>query len=98
MLTDPVARLLGTDRDDVQLPKNHQEILARCRSLDVTPAPPRNFYRRDVSDRAAVGTPPTLIQNARIWTGGDNGTEIIEGDVYIDNTARGSQSLAFLST
>ncbi|VDB85240.1 unnamed protein product [Peniophora sp. CBMAI 1063] len=84
VLTDPIARILGTDRDDVQVPRNHQEILARCRSLDVEPAPPRNFYRRDASDRAVDGTAPILIQNARIWTGGDNGTEVIEGDVYID--------------
>ncbi|KZV62706.1 carbohydrate esterase family 9 protein, partial [Peniophora sp. CONT] len=63
---------------------DHREILARCRALDVTPAPPRNFYRRDSSDRAVEGTKPVLIQNARIWTGANNGTEVVEGDVFID--------------
>ena len=37
------------------------------------------FYVRFVQ-----GTPPTLILNATIWTGGRNGTEVVFGDLLLD--------------
>jgi dihydroorotase-like cyclic amidohydrolase len=30
------------------------------------------------------GTKPTLIRNATIWTGLDDGKEVIQGDILID--------------
>ncbi len=58
--------------------------LARCRALDAVPGPSSQFYSRASSDRYVSGTRATLVLNARIWTGGQNGTEIIEGHVYFD--------------
>ncbi|KAL5494800.1 hypothetical protein ACEPAI_262 [Sanghuangporus weigelae] len=60
------------------------DILARCRALDLKPGPPEDFYEREVSDRFVPGTKATLVQNATIWTGNSDGTEVITGDVFFD--------------
>ncbi|THH10380.1 hypothetical protein EW145_g1372 [Phellinidium pouzarii] len=60
------------------------EVIARCRALDVKPGPPADFLRRKKSDRFVPGTGPTLIENATIWTGNDEGTEVFTGDVLLD--------------
>ncbi|KAL5519409.1 hypothetical protein ACEPAH_1092 [Sanghuangporus vaninii] len=60
------------------------DILARCRALHQKPGPPEDFYDREVSDRFVPGTKATLIQNATIWTGDSDGTEVITGDVFFD--------------
>jgi hypothetical protein len=76
-----------------QLPKSHRSrplpphaasALSRCKSHDAKPGPPHSFWSRTVSDRYEPGTPPTLITNATIWTGGDGGYEVILGDVFLD--------------
>ncbi|KAJ7678491.1 carbohydrate esterase family 9 protein [Mycena rosella] len=59
-------------------------IVAKCRALQLQAGPPDNFHDRTESDRFVPGTRPHLIQNAKLWTGGDNGTEIISGDVLIE--------------
>lgn len=41
--------------------------------------PPPGFTQRTVSDRFEDGTAPTLIVNATIWTGDNNGREVIHG-------------------
>jgi hypothetical protein len=66
------------------VPIHAENTLARCRALDTVPGPSSHFYSRASSDRYVTGTRATLILNARIWTGGQNGTEIIEGHVYFD--------------
>ncbi|KAG8777703.1 hypothetical protein FRC12_000242 [Ceratobasidium sp. 428] len=66
------------------LPPHATTALSRCKSLHEKPGPPRSFWSRTVSDRFEPGTPPTLIQNATIWTGGDDGYEIVLGDVFLD--------------
>ena len=66
------------------VPIHAENTLARCRALDTVPGPLSHFYSRASSDRYVPGTRATLILNARIWTGGENGTEIIEGHVYFD--------------
>lgn len=66
------------------VPIHAENILARCRALDTVPGPSSYFYSRANSDRYVPGTRATLVLNARIWTGGQNGTEIIEGHVYFD--------------
>lgn len=59
-------------------------VLARCRALNVKPGPTEEFYRRTESDRFVSGTKPTLIMNATIWTGNEDGTEVLTGDVLLD--------------
>ncbi|KAH9083405.1 carbohydrate esterase family 9 protein [Lactarius deliciosus] len=66
------------------VPIHAENTLARCRALDIVPGPSSHFYSRASSDRYVPGTRATLVLNARIWTGGQNGTEIIEGHVYFD--------------
>jgi len=65
---------------------NHSKpaILSRCAALKFTPSPPQNFHSREESDRFESGTNATLIRNCVIFTGKDNGTEIINGDILLD--------------
>ncbi|CAE6507923.1 unnamed protein product [Rhizoctonia solani] len=66
------------------LPPHALESLSKCKSLNLKPGPPKNFWSRTESERWEPGTPPTLIQNATIWTGGDNGDEVLLGDILLD--------------
>ncbi|KAI0253986.1 hypothetical protein BJV78DRAFT_1280411 [Lactifluus subvellereus] len=66
------------------VPIHAEETLARCRSLDLEPGPSPDFYKRWRSDRDVPGTRATLILDARIWTGGHNGTQVVNGHVYFD--------------
>jgi hypothetical protein len=66
------------------VPHNAQVILSQCAALNARPGPPANFLAREVSDRFEPGTRPTLIRNATIWTGNQNGTEVIFGDLLLD--------------
>jgi N-acyl-D-aspartate/D-glutamate deacylase len=50
----------------------------------LTPGSPDDFQSRTQSDRFEEGTRPTLIRNATIWTGLDEGNEVIQGDILID--------------
>lgn len=59
-------------------------VLSRCSSLSMNAGPPSNFHQRSQSDRFVPGTKPTLLKNARIWTGAENGTEVVRGDILID--------------
>lgn len=67
-----------------QLPLHAERSLARCSSLRVSAGPPTDFHDRTESDRFEHGTKATLLHNARIWTGENNGTEVIHGDVFLD--------------
>ncbi|OCH88859.1 carbohydrate esterase family 9 protein [Obba rivulosa] len=58
--------------------------LARCRSLHETPGPPPDFHKRKQSDRFVPGTKPVLLKNAKIWTGVNNGTEVVHGDILLE--------------
>lgn len=78
------SSLFGTGRQTARLPINAEQTLARCRDLSRTPGPSQSFYSRSVSDRFVPGTKPTLLKNAKIWTGGLNGTEVVEGDIFVD--------------
>ncbi|EJD37990.1 composite domain of metallo-dependent hydrolase [Auricularia subglabra TFB-10046 SS5] len=66
------------------VPINAQAILATCAALHAPVEVPRNFAARDRSDRFEEGTKATLIKNATIWTGNDDGKEIIRGDILLD--------------
>jgi hypothetical protein len=67
-----------------QLPLHAEQSVARCASLTLSAGPPTGFHNRPQSDRFVPGTKPTLLHNARIWTGEDNGTQILPGDIFID--------------
>lgn len=60
------------------------DILTRCASLRIVPGPSEGFLSRDESDRFEEGTNATLIRNALIFTGRDNGSETIRGDLLLD--------------
>jgi hypothetical protein len=62
-------------------PRNAGSVIARCRSLKLVPgtAPDRQY-----SDRFVPGTKPTLLKNAKIWTGSHNGTHVVHGNVLLD--------------
>lgn len=59
--------------------------LDRCRYISTPAGPPSDFETRTESDRFVSNTPPVLITNATIWTGEYNGTEVIRGDILLDN-------------
>lgn len=61
-----------------------EDIVARCKALNVTPAPPPQFFTRTESDRYEPGTPPILIRNATIWTGDNGGNDVFNGDILLD--------------
>ncbi|KAH8822344.1 carbohydrate esterase family 9 protein [Flagelloscypha sp. PMI_526] len=67
-----------------QLPLHADESIQRCAALKSHAGPSPDFHSRHQSDRYVPGTPPTLLTNARIWTGNDNGTEVIEGGILLD--------------
>ncbi|GJE95451.1 carbohydrate esterase family 9 protein [Phanerochaete sordida] len=69
----------------IQVPIHAEQILDKCRLLNVKPGPPEDFNLRKSSDRFVPGTKPTLIKNATIWTGRLNGLEILEGDILLQN-------------
>lgn len=68
----------------VNVPFRAQEILDKCVALKIPAGPPKDFDSRTVSDRFQPGTKPTLIQNAAIFTGARNGTEVVYGDLFLD--------------
>jgi len=65
------------------VPFNAQEILSRCQQLNVKPVPSQDFHKREYSDRFQEGTSPVLLKNATIWTGRDNGYEVVTGDLLL---------------
>ena len=66
------------------VPLDANSIVAKCRSLHVTPSPLPNFHARAESDRFQPGTDAVLIRNATIWTGELNGSHVVYGDVLLD--------------
>ncbi|KAF8886873.1 hypothetical protein CPB84DRAFT_1787269 [Gymnopilus junonius] len=73
----------------IQAVRAHRaELVAKCHDIRTPAGPPSSFSTanrvREGSDRWVPGTPPTLIRNSKIWTGGRNGTEVVFGDVLLD--------------
>lgn len=68
----------------IHVPVHAEAIISRCRSLELAAGPPEGFHDRSESDRFVLGTKPVLIKNAKIWTGAENGTEVLKGDILID--------------
>ncbi|KAJ6500083.1 hypothetical protein C8R47DRAFT_1110364 [Mycena vitilis] len=67
-----------------KLPLFADATLARCRALNVKPAPPPSFDLRTESDRFQPGTRAVLIKNATIWTGRMQGIEVVKGDLFMN--------------
>jgi hypothetical protein len=67
---------------------NSQLVLERCKAISTPAGPPSDFKPssriKKGSDRYVPGTPPTLILNAKIWTGTDNGSNVLFGDILLD--------------
>ncbi|KAF8549605.1 composite domain of metallo-dependent hydrolase [Imleria badia] len=80
-------RLLSArdSRPHVRVPLHAADTLAKCRSLSVKPGPPPGFSDRRQSDRYEPGTTSVLIRNASIWTGLDDGGEVVHGDILLEN-------------
>ncbi|KAJ6491350.1 hypothetical protein C8R47DRAFT_1045160 [Mycena vitilis] len=76
--------LLWPNSHTETFPINAESIIARCSALHLTAGPPDDFQSRTQSDRFQEGTKPTLIQNATIWTGLDEGNEVVRGDILMD--------------
>lgn len=78
---------VGSSRDAGfnRVPFHAREILDKCAAFKVPAGPPKDFHSRTVSDRFTPGTPSTIIYNARIWTGERNGTEVVDGFVWLKN-------------
>lgn len=68
-----------------KVPPHAHDILAKCRGLALKPASSTLHTRRSRSDRFEEGTRPILIRNGKIWTGRNNGTEVLRSDILIDN-------------
>lgn len=75
---------LSSREQGILVPANAVQIQSRCQNLRLLPSPPTSFYDRIISDRFDPSTRPTLIRNATIWTGQDNGLDIIKGDILLD--------------
>ncbi|KAF9476425.1 hypothetical protein BDN70DRAFT_882471 [Pholiota conissans] len=81
--------LLSFSRDKgVDVRASRAEILSKCANIHLPAGPPPSFKTssRTItgSDRWVPGTQPTLLQNAKIWTGARSGTEVVYGDVLLD--------------
>ncbi|KIJ59733.1 hypothetical protein HYDPIDRAFT_32949 [Hydnomerulius pinastri MD-312] len=75
-------QVLGSRPSASELVKR-EHILDQCRYIKTPAGPPADFHARQESDRFVPGTKPVLIKNATIWTSGQNGTEVVEGDLLL---------------
>lgn len=80
-LFGPVVPPLAEPPDSVI---DKQSVLARCAALKAVPGLAQNFSPRDESDRFEAGTNATWIRNAVIFTGENNGTTVVRGDLFLD--------------
>ncbi|KAG2015464.1 hypothetical protein CC2G_008734 [Coprinopsis cinerea AmutBmut pab1-1] len=76
---------LGSREPATKIPINADKIINQCKALNVIPGPPSNFHQRTESDRFEAGTLPVLIRNATLWTGANDGKEVIKGDLLLAN-------------
>ncbi|KAG6903047.1 hypothetical protein C0995_007480 [Termitomyces sp. Mi166 len=59
-------------------------IMAQCHAMKTQVGLFSESLMRSRSDRFVYGTKPVLIKRAKIWTGANNGTEVIHGDILLD--------------
>lgn len=72
------------NQDTSHAPPHIQTAIAKCMSLEQKPRPPLDFWKRSRSDRYEAGTRPVLIKHGRIWTGRNNGTQVVYGDILME--------------
>jgi hypothetical protein len=63
--------------------EQRRQALARCEYARTPAGPSDTFYSRSESDRYVPGTNAVLLTNAKIWTGGRNGSELVLGDILL---------------
>ncbi|KAI0029655.1 carbohydrate esterase family 9 protein [Vararia minispora EC-137] len=80
LATDPPGRRRGA-----HVPLHAQEALEKCVAQTLVAGPAPDFRARTVSDRFVQGTPAVLVRGAKIWTGAHNGTEVLEGDILLED-------------
>lgn len=83
-----IPRSTTVNLDFVPIGHSHADInraLELCDALNAPSNTIKDFSDRKGSDRYEHGTNATLIRNAVIWTGRDNGTEILRGSLLLDN-------------
>lgn len=67
------------------VPRHVARGLNLCKSHDKVYGPSSDFADRKTSDRFVPGTKPVLLTNATIWTGGEDGHEVIAGgEILLD--------------
>jgi hypothetical protein len=67
-----------------RVPLHAQQTLEKCRAQALVAGPAPDFRARETSDRFVSGTPSVLVRGGKIWTGANNGTEVIDGDVLLE--------------
>ncbi|EGN99656.1 hypothetical protein SERLA73DRAFT_159873 [Serpula lacrymans var. lacrymans S7.3] len=72
----------GHHHQTITVPLHAQETLVKCRALNTRPGASTN--ERSQSDRFQPGTNPIVIRNASIWTGLDNGLDVLQADLFLD--------------
>ncbi|KIJ40920.1 hypothetical protein M422DRAFT_780574 [Sphaerobolus stellatus SS14] len=77
LFPDSLAVLKAVGNETL-LEDHREHVLSRCAALESKPRPPPGFETRTVSDRYDVGTRPILIHNATIWTGNNEGFEVLQ--------------------
>jgi len=85
------SRLRAT-KGDVEAYRS--SLIAKCNTVRAPAGPPPSFdpasriksneQGSGGNERWVPGTPPVLLKNAKIWTGARNGTEVVFGDVLLD--------------
>ncbi|SPO29208.1 uncharacterized protein UTRI_06157 [Ustilago trichophora] len=53
--------------------------LAKCDAISAPVGPPANFHDRKRSERAEANFQDVVIRNATLWTGNDDGNEVLHG-------------------
>jgi hypothetical protein len=86
LLSDSSHLLASRENLTVKAPKHANSSLERCRRLKLLPGPPDDFASRKVNDRFEQNTQTVWIKNATIWTGNDDGSEVLHSaDIILDN-------------
>jgi hypothetical protein len=85
LIADREILLVSNERPALNAPDHANSTLALCKRLKLSPGPPDDFTARKVNDRFVLGTRPTLLKNATIWTGNNDGFEILHySDILLD--------------
>lgn len=76
----------STTQHHIYQPSPHPHIqslfaasLAKCDAISAPVGPPADFHKRTRSDRAESDLQDVVIRNATLWTGNDQGHEVLSG-------------------